>query len=72
MLNITPTKLTEHGKVELDPTYIRTRVHGTGQYFVCYPKRKVNTNLATNSLIYKSGIPESYTSVVVVQKFWNI
>lgn len=53
LLKMKPTQLLEHGEVELVPIlslyHPCTCIHNMGRYSSWYPRRKVNTNPATNS-----------------------
>lgn len=44
-----------------------TSIHGSGRYFPCYQRRKVNTNLS----IYNNDLPARNAGVIVTQKLWE-
>lgn len=76
LLKTTPTQVIEHGDVELVPTFTVhycecTTVHSTGRYSACYPRRKVNTNTATNTSVYSSDLSVTYTIALEVQSLWE-
>jgi hypothetical protein len=57
-----------------EPSFLCTSVFGfwTGRSSVCYQRRNINTNPATNSLIYNRILPEIYAYAMVATKYVKI
>jgi hypothetical protein len=51
----------------IEPSPLHYSVFTTGRYFAPYKRRNVNTNPATNSLIYNGILTARYASAMVAQ-----